>query len=131
MPYRSFFMLVLLMAGFCLPSTAQTFKRKPKGKATAEKPAATMPAANPAKVTKPVTALPEEAANTNPDRITTHELKRKLDAKEDIVILDNRTGSAWIGSQVKIKGAVHLPLQELLTSLDKLPKDKEIITYCT
>ena len=75
--------------------------------------------------------MPEEDVNTNPDRITTHELKRKLDAKEDILILDNRTGSAWIGSQVKIKGAIHMPLQELMTKLDKLPKDKEIITYCT
>ena len=125
MQVRSILVFCLLV---CIVSAnAQTFKRKPKGKTAAEKPATVKPA----KVTKPVAALPEEDVNTNPDRITTHELKRKLDAKEDIVIIDNRAGSAWIGSQVKIKGALHIPLQQLLTSLDKLPKDKEIITYCT
>ena len=127
MKYRLYFILVF---AFCLSATSvfgQTFKRKPKAKTATEK---TEPAKQ-AAVTKPVEALPEEAPNTNPDRITTHELKRKLDAKADIVILDNRTGTAWIGSSVKIKGAVHMPLQELMNSLDKLPKDKEIITYCT
>jgi 3-mercaptopyruvate sulfurtransferase SseA len=92
----------------------QTFKRKPRGKP----------------VTKSGAALPEGESNIHPDRITTHELKRKLEAKEKLLILDNRTGSAWIGSQVKIKGALHMPMQELMQQFDKLPKDKEIITYC-
>lgn len=122
---RSHFLLTFLVAVFLItPATAQTFKRKPKGKTETAKTAPKSEATPPAK------ALPEEEPNTDPERITTHELKRKLDAKADIVILDNRTGSAWIGSQVKIKGALHMPMQELMQKFDKLPKNKEIVTYC-
>jgi 3-mercaptopyruvate sulfurtransferase SseA len=113
-------MMCLVMGLLLGVGYGQTFKRKPKNKTAVAQP-----------TPKPAATLPEEEVNTDPDRITTHELKRKLDAKADILILDNRTGHAWIGSQVKIKGAIHLPMQELMTKFDKLPKNKEIITYCT
>lgn len=123
MQFRNLFVLSLLACVCITHANAQTFKRKPKGKA-----ATAQPTPKPAATSQ--TTLPEEEVNTNPDRITTHELKRKLDAKADIFILDNRASSAWIGSQVKIKGAVHMPMQELMTKFEKLPKGKEIITYC-
>ena len=65
------------------------------------------------------------------DRITVHELKRKMDRKENILIIDARSGNSYLGSSVKIKGAIHITLNELDAQLSKLPKNKEIIAYCT
>jgi Rhodanese-like domain len=79
----------------------------------------------------PKREVEKQLENVASDRITIHELKRKMDVKEKIVIIDTRKGSAWIGSLVKIKGAIHLTLDELETKINDLPKEKEIITYCT
>jgi rhodanese-related sulfurtransferase len=74
----------------------------------------------------------ETAAKEIPDdRITIHELKRKMDRKEAMVIIDARAGNAYIGSSVKIKDSIHITLDELQSRMSKLPKNKEIITYCT
>src|SRR5262245_19287838 len=76
---------------------------------------------------------PEEkqVAQVREDRISVDELKRKLDAKEEIVIIDTRKGSAWIGSLVKIKGAIHITLDELEAKMNEFPRDKQIVAYCT
>lgn len=112
---KSWLMLVFVVA-LVLSATAQTPKQK------TAKPKAPAPPAAPA---------PEANETTSPDRISIGELKRKLDAKQPVLIIDNRTGSAWLGSLVKIKGALHIPLDELEKRVDELPRDVEIVTYCT
>lgn len=64
------------------------------------------------------------------DRITIEQLKRKMDAGEKLVILDARKGSAWIGSTVKIKGAIHCTNEDLEAKIPELPRDREIVIYC-
>jgi hypothetical protein len=64
------------------------------------------------------------------DRITVKQLKEKLDRREPVLILDARSGNAYLGSQVRLPGALHLPADRLESSLDKLPRDKEIVIYC-
>ena len=76
-------------------------------------------------------AAQNEDENTPGDRITIRQLKRMMDAKEDVVIIDNRDGSSYVGSIVKIKGAIHITLSELEAKLKDLPKNKLIVTYCT
>src|SRR5215510_276304 len=76
-------------------------------------------------------AAQNEDENTPGDRITIRQLKRMMDAKEDVVIIDNRDGSSYVGSVVKIKGAIHITLSELEAKLKDLPKNKLIVTYCT
>ena len=76
-------------------------------------------------------AAQNEDENTPADRITIRQLKRMMDAKEDFVIVDNRDGSSYVGSTVKIKGAIHITLNELEAKLKDLPKNKLIVTYCT
>jgi hypothetical protein len=73
----------------------------------------------------------DQDENIPPDRITIHQLKRMMDAKEEVVIVDNRAGSAYIGSTVKIKGAIHITIDDLEKKMKDLPKHKLIITYCT
>jgi len=108
-----------------LPATAQTSKRRSKqtGKAA--------PAQKPPTTKRPDALSEEEQLAAANGRIAPSELKRKLDAKADLVIVDNRDGRAWIGSSVKLPGAIHIPLTELEERLKELPQDKEVVTYCT
>jgi len=119
------YVVLLISALLALPIASQTSKRKPKqtGKvAPAQK--------SPTPKQPDVLSEEEQQAAAN-GRIAPSELKRKLDAKADLVIVDNRDGRAWIGSSVKLPGAIHIPLTELEARMKELPQDKEIITYCT
>ena len=68
---------------------------------------------------------PDAAPQVPPDRITLEEFKR-LRAENKIFVLDVRVGIA-----TKIKGAAHIPLDQLESRLSELPRDREIITYCS
>jgi hypothetical protein len=65
---------------------------------------------------------PQEA---QPDRVTLEEFTR-LRAAGKVFVLDVR-----YGIDRKIKGATHIPLGDLETRLADLPRDREIITYCS
>lgn len=52
-------------------------------------------------------------------------LKRRLEAGEDLVVLDVRTAADFSGVQGHLAGAQNLPLEELETRLDELGQDPE------
>lgn len=64
-------------------------------------------------------------------RITVQELKAKIDKGDDLVIVDVRTGQDYADSRIKIKGAVRIPIVQIEERYKELPKDKEIVFYCT
>jgi predicted sulfurtransferase len=64
-------------------------------------------------------------------RITVQELKAKIDKGEDVVIIDVRTGEDYERSRIKIKGAVRIPIVQMEERYKELPKNKQIIAYCT
>ena len=64
-------------------------------------------------------------------RITVQELKAKMDKGEDTVIIDVRAGREYTDSKIKMKGAIRIPIVQLETRINELPRDKEIVTYCT
>jgi hypothetical protein len=64
-------------------------------------------------------------------RITVQELKAKMDKGEDIVIVDVRAGREYADSKIRIRGAIRIPIVQLEVRSNELPRDKEIITYCT
>ena len=59
------------------------------------------------------------------DRITLEEFKRLRDAGK-VYVLDVR-----YSIETKIKGAAHMPLDQLESRMSELPRDKEIVTYCS
>ena len=59
--------------------------------------------------------------------ISPGEVRRKLDAGEDVVLLDVRTHAEF--EQAQLDGSTHIPVGALRGRLDKLPQDKEIITF--
>jgi hypothetical protein len=66
-----------------------------------------------------------DAQQVPPDRVSLEEFKA-LRAEGKILVLDVR-----IGATTKIKGASYLPLDQLESRLAELPRDREIITYCS
>jgi membrane protein DedA with SNARE-associated domain len=64
-------------------------------------------------------------------RITVDELKQKLDAGEEISIVDLRHSIDFEADPETIPGAVHIDSKELSEKNDLVPLDREIVLYCT
>jgi hypothetical protein len=61
-------------------------------------------------------------------RVSLEQLKEKLDADADVVIVDVRSKEEF--AEAHIPGAVSIPWEEIDNRYRELPRDKEIITYC-
>jgi rhodanese-related sulfurtransferase len=55
-------------------------------------------------------------------------LKARLDAGEDIVIIDVRED--WELRQSKVARAIHIPMDDIPAALDRIPKDKLVVIMC-
>jgi membrane protein DedA with SNARE-associated domain/rhodanese-related sulfurtransferase len=64
------------------------------------------------------------------DRITPEELKRKIDAGEEVVIVDLRGSLDFEAEPAMIPGAVHLDYADLEEVSDELAKAAEVVLYC-
>ena len=64
------------------------------------------------------------------DAISSQELKQKLEQGEDLVLLDVRTPAEYEQMRLEDPRIRLIPLGELRSSLDTLPRDKEIIAFC-
>ncbi len=64
-------------------------------------------------------------------RITPEELKRKLDAGEEIVIVDLRHSLDFEAAPETIPGAVHMDASELDDHHELIPRDRDVVLYCT
>jgi membrane protein DedA with SNARE-associated domain len=64
-------------------------------------------------------------------RITADELKQKIDSGEELVIVDLRHSVDFEADPETIPGAFRMDSRELEEKNDRLPRDREIILYCT
>jgi len=64
-------------------------------------------------------------------RITVDELKQKIDAREELVIVDLRHSVDFEADPETIPGAFRMDSKELEEKNDRLPRDREVILYCT
>lgn len=64
-------------------------------------------------------------------RITPEEVKMKLDAGEDIWIVDLRDAAEFEIDPHTIPGAFHLSVEELEVQHPRIPRDREIVLFCT
>lgn len=64
-------------------------------------------------------------------RIGPGELKRKLDAGEDVVIVDLRHPLDFEADPRTIPGALRLTAEELEEKHDAIPRGREVVLYCT
>ena len=70
------------------------------------------------------------------ETISAEELKTKVTANHPVTIIDVRGAEAYAASSNTIKGALHFKLRRLksriaFAPLKDLPKDREIVTYCS
>jgi rhodanese-related sulfurtransferase len=63
-------------------------------------------------------------------RITPEELKKKIEAAEDLLILDVRPPLEFEADPQRIPGALYLPLEKLLKNPPDFPSAREVILYC-
>ncbi|HYA96918.1 MAG TPA: VTT domain-containing protein [Methylomirabilota bacterium] len=64
-------------------------------------------------------------------RITPRQLKEKIDSGEDIVVVDLRHSMDFEAAPESIPGAVHLEAKDLEANTNLLPRDREIVLFCT
>ena len=64
-------------------------------------------------------------------RITADELKKKIDSGEALVIVDLRHSMDFEAEPETIPGAFRMDAKELEEKNDRLPRDREVILYCT
>lgn len=64
-------------------------------------------------------------------RITPEELKTRMDAGENLVLVDLRHSIDFEAEPVRIPGALHLSTEELEARHREIPRDREIVLYCT
>jgi 3-mercaptopyruvate sulfurtransferase SseA len=62
-------------------------------------------------------------------RIAASALKERLDAGESVLIVDARSSDEY--AEAHIPGAISVPLSDLEARLDELPRDQDIVFYCT
>src|ERR1700730_18105016 len=63
-------------------------------------------------------------------RITPEELKQKLDAGEDILVVDLRHSLDFDANPETIPGALHVDAAELEEAYQVIPRDREIVLFC-
>jgi membrane protein DedA with SNARE-associated domain/rhodanese-related sulfurtransferase len=63
-------------------------------------------------------------------RITPEELKEKLDAGEDILVVDLRHSLDFDANPETIPGALHVDAAELEEAYEVIPRDREIVLFC-
>ena len=64
-------------------------------------------------------------------RITVDELKQKLDEHEEVVIVDLRHAMDFEADPLTIPGAFRMDASELEEKNEHLPRDRDVILYCT
>ena len=64
-------------------------------------------------------------------RVTPEELMRKLEAGEEIVVVDLRHSFEFEADNVKIPGSLHMLPEELNHRHTEIPRDREVVLYCT
>ena len=61
-------------------------------------------------------------------RISAEDLREKVRAGT-VTVIDVRDAAAYAAAHVP--GAIHVPLASVEANLDRIPKGKEVVTYCT
>lgn len=59
--------------------------------------------------------------------ISVRELKARLDANDDIQVIDIRESNEYEYCNI---GAKHIPMGELMGRIDEISKDKDVILHC-
>ncbi len=61
------------------------------------------------------------------NQLTPNELKAWIDGSRDFLLIDVREN--WEHEAFNI-GGTHIPMSEMMSRINEVPKDKEVVMYC-
>jgi membrane protein DedA with SNARE-associated domain len=64
-------------------------------------------------------------------RITPEELRQRIDSGEEVTVVDLRGSLEFEDDGAGVPGAIHLDPEDLDSRLAEIPRDREIVLYCT
>lgn len=64
-------------------------------------------------------------------KIAVEELRKRMEAGEEFVFVDVRNPEAWAESEAMVPNAIRMPLDGFEQELPRIPKERNIVTYCT
>jgi membrane protein DedA with SNARE-associated domain len=64
-------------------------------------------------------------------RITPEELYEKMAAREDLVVIDLRGSAEFEAEPSRVRGAIHMGPNELEERNIEIPRDRDVVLYCT
>ncbi|MBO8159220.1 rhodanese-like domain-containing protein [Thermosyntropha sp.] len=85
----------------------------------------------PAEVDKEIASILKDYFAKLPENkniITSEDLQKKIDAGQDMMIVDIRSPEDY--AKGHIKGAINIPFKEVNKHFDEFPKDKPVYIYC-
>jgi rhodanese-related sulfurtransferase len=66
-----------------------------------------------------------------PTKVSVDTVKAQMDRGAPLVFIDARNPADWGAAHVKLPGAIRVPADDVEKHLQEIPRDREIITYCT
>lgn len=113
-------------------ATSETTTFAPGATATATPPPLNSPISTntPLAAGTPPAAQPnaQQADKSGVKRISAEDLRDRVNSGKAVVI-DVRDANSYATSH--IKGALHIPMSSVQANLDRLPKEKDVVAYCT
>jgi sulfur-carrier protein adenylyltransferase/sulfurtransferase len=67
----------------------------------------------------------------NPTPVSATEAKQMIDRGEPVIFIDARNPVAWGSSQVKLPGAIRIPVDHVDDHVGEVARDATAISYCT
>jgi rhodanese-related sulfurtransferase len=67
----------------------------------------------------------------DPQGWTVKDVRERIDRGIVPVFVDARNPQAWAQSDVKLPGAIRIPLDEVPARAETLTRERPIVTYCT
>jgi hypothetical protein len=75
--------------------------------------------------------IAQASEDADVERITVDELKAKIAKDEPVTIIDDRSKGSYESSETQIKGSIRITVDEIQSRLKEIPRDHEVVTYCT
>jgi rhodanese-related sulfurtransferase len=65
------------------------------------------------------------------NRITVGEVRERLARGEPLALVDARSAEAWEKADLQPSGSVRVPPDDVAGYVDRVPKDRAVVTFCT
>lgn len=64
-------------------------------------------------------------------RVTKEDLLKRMEAGEDLLVIDVRNDADYMSSESRLPGAVRVSLDEIESFALTLERQSQVVTYCT